>query len=369
MALIKCPFCGESVSSNADKCPHCGNNPNKKPRRKWKKKDYIILFSIIGAVVAIGIVLFLLLRPDPYLKKGRDYISDNFVQTYKEYIQSKVGRHIDLTDFDIRDFIMEEWDRKSCVGHFNLPLKDDSVYSVCAYSFYLKKVETLFVVFRYGEPILIKDRDGLAQEMESNICVVKKDGSAIHLDARDCLELDYLDAHCTVNGYPDFEKLGKELSAYIKQRYGEYEVICSCDGVDDAIRQNSSNKTHVLEVADETVVEEPLAEEYTEAVIDENDTQLKEHDLNVNLYGRIGGDNTAWLKIENGQGSYHFLDYTRAIRVKEYNQSSKKLIVHGYATGSGDYIGEFDGEFDGTTYQGTFTNYKGVKITFHLSRE
>ncbi len=34
MALIKCSECQKEVSSNAEKCPHCGNPINKVPKCK-----------------------------------------------------------------------------------------------------------------------------------------------------------------------------------------------------------------------------------------------------------------------------------------------------------------------------------------------
>ena len=460
MALIVCPHCGTQVSDKAKKCPQCGNNPHKKPRRKWGKKDYIILSCIIAAVIAVGVALFFILRPDPYLKKGRDYLSNDIIQKYKDNILSKTDRYIDISDFDIRDYIKEEWDRKSSIEHFNIPLKNDAVYSVCAYSFYretnddvvmidngvptlpcfithLLKIETLFVVFRNDEPSFIRDRKGLEDDMKSEICVVKKDGSVISFDFHDNLEFYHIESsNKKANGKENLQEVMAEMAAYLNDKYGDYDIVCGCNSVNEIRQQHKANMeedsisetdsengtiidgfeynaqlldydgdfTNIRNAPSGTVVDKLYgykgANEYYMYLTDKNGEWWRIRDnkvydkssgevrylegnqawihsscikktrnqgLDANLYGRIGGDNSAWMKISDGQGSYHFLDYTRDVQVKEYNRSLGKLIVHGYATGSGKYIGEFDGTFDGTSYSGTFTNYKGVKITFDLS--
>ena len=248
MALIVCPHCGNQVSENANMCPSCGNNPHQKPRKKWKKKEYIILFSVITAVIAVVVLLFLALRPDPYLKKGRLFLTEKYEEFHRECSNNSSKLHLEISDnikFDISDFIEEEWDRKSCVKHFNIPLENDPVYSICAYQFCnisnndirsmddasalfltLLGSKTIFVVFRNGEPMNTRDQNGLADEMNSKICVVKKDGKSIPLDFHDCLELEYIDI-----SYSNPNEAAKRAGEYVEQKYGSYEVICSCNSV------------------------------------------------------------------------------------------------------------------------------------------
>lgn len=84
------------------------------------------------------------------------------------------------------------------------------------------------------------------------------------------------------------------------------------------------------------------------------------------LYGRIGGDNYAELHYHGGTGYYTFIGYTRIVRWGSYNRNTGQLILKGYDENNGKYIGQFVGKVIAGRYKGTFTNYKGGKVTFDL---
>ncbi len=86
--------------------------------------------------------------------------------------------------------------------------------------------------------------------------------------------------------------------------------------------------------------------------------------------GRIGGDNNAWLQFDNNiNGSYGFLNYTRILKFTSYNNRNGSLVLTAYERGTRKYIGKFVGKYSSynSRYTGTFTNYKGGKVTFDLS--
>lgn len=84
--------------------------------------------------------------------------------------------------------------------------------------------------------------------------------------------------------------------------------------------------------------------------------------------GRIGGDNAAWLQFDNNRsGSYGFLNMTRKLKFVSYNSRNRSLILNAYEKGTGKYIGKFVGKYSNERYTGTFTNYKGGKVTFDLA--
>lgn len=84
--------------------------------------------------------------------------------------------------------------------------------------------------------------------------------------------------------------------------------------------------------------------------------------------GRIGGDNNAWLEFfDNNNGKYIFLNMTRNLRFVSYNNKTHSLVLNSYERGTGKYLGKFVGKYYNARYTGTFTNYKGGKVTFDLS--
>ena len=51
MALIECHECGEPISDEAKRCPHCGA---KKPYVRWKQNLLAIVLIAAFLIVAIG---------------------------------------------------------------------------------------------------------------------------------------------------------------------------------------------------------------------------------------------------------------------------------------------------------------------------
>ncbi len=88
--------------------------------------------------------------------------------------------------------------------------------------------------------------------------------------------------------------------------------------------------------------------------------------LSKTFYGRIGGDEGCILFINGTHGYYTFLNYSRNVKLKSYDPGSGRMVVNGYEEGSGKYIGKFVGTYNGSRYSGTFTNYKGISISFDL---
>ena len=83
--------------------------------------------------------------------------------------------------------------------------------------------------------------------------------------------------------------------------------------------------------------------------------------------GRIGGDYNAWLQFDSySYGNYGFLNMTRNLKFVSYNSRNRSLILNAYERGTGKYIGKFVGKYSNSRYTGTFTNYKGGKVTFDL---
>ena len=60
MAMITCPECGASVSSEAENCPTCGHPINIKPKRRSRAAG-LRTGAIIGLMGGIGIIIVLLL--------------------------------------------------------------------------------------------------------------------------------------------------------------------------------------------------------------------------------------------------------------------------------------------------------------------
>ncbi len=100
----------------------------------------------------------------------------------------------------------------------------------------------------------------------------------------------------------------------------------------------------------------------------------------IDMTGQIGTSN-GWLNMNGTKGSYSYATPTgriqRILTFGSYNKKSGRLVLN--ATDKrGNYIGQFDGTYTRQTYyedgqqlgyeryKGTFTNNKGVKITFDL---
>lgn len=86
--------------------------------------------------------------------------------------------------------------------------------------------------------------------------------------------------------------------------------------------------------------------------------------MEVYLEGRICSDNNASMRIFGKDGEYHFINYTRTIKVQQYNAATGDLVVYGYEQNTDKYIGKFEGTLTSSKYKGKFTNYKGVECTF-----
>ena len=103
----------------------------------------------------------------------------------------------------------------------------------------------------------------------------------------------------------------------------------------------------------------------------QKENSAKTSEIYMFLTGRIGGDENSQISLEGRTGSYTFLNYSRDVKVDEYNEQTGHLVISGYERGTGKYIGRFDGMLKqykdgGHYYQGKFTNYKGVSLTFSL---
>ncbi len=61
MALMKCPECNGDVSSEADKCPHCGKPFLPPAKSKLSKDVWILFWAYIGipALIILGLILYL----------------------------------------------------------------------------------------------------------------------------------------------------------------------------------------------------------------------------------------------------------------------------------------------------------------------
>ncbi len=60
MAMITCPECGASVSSEAENCPTCGHPINIKPKRRSRAAG-LRTGAIVGLIGGIGIIIVFLL--------------------------------------------------------------------------------------------------------------------------------------------------------------------------------------------------------------------------------------------------------------------------------------------------------------------
>ena len=60
MALIKCPECNGDVSSEADKCPHCGKPFLTQAKKELPKNVWILFWVYIGipAIVILAVLLY-----------------------------------------------------------------------------------------------------------------------------------------------------------------------------------------------------------------------------------------------------------------------------------------------------------------------
>ena len=92
---------------------------------------------------------------------------------------------------------------------------------------------------------------------------------------------------------------------------------------------------------------------------------------NTYFSGTIGTARGCMTIDNNGHGSYTYdcngTDLTRNINVVSYNEKTGQLIIKSFNR-SGEYVGVFEGYLDDSQlYSGTFTNYKGGTISFHLS--
>ena len=56
MAIINCKECGQEVSSNAEKCPKCGNPINEK-----SKEGCFLQTLNMGCLITFGIILFIII--------------------------------------------------------------------------------------------------------------------------------------------------------------------------------------------------------------------------------------------------------------------------------------------------------------------
>lgn len=91
---------------------------------------------------------------------------------------------------------------------------------------------------------------------------------------------------------------------------------------------------------------------------------------NTTFTGTVGSKCTLIID-NNGGGSYTYdlkgQPITRSIKLKSYNKTTGQLLIEGYDP-KGQYIGVFDGyTSNNTSYDGTFTNYKGGAVGFKLS--
>ncbi|PVV05866.1 MAG: protein nirD [gamma proteobacterium symbiont of Ctena orbiculata] len=52
---VNCLYCGESISDEADRCPHCGapSHYQKKGFRVGAKERFLLLFALFSAVTLI----------------------------------------------------------------------------------------------------------------------------------------------------------------------------------------------------------------------------------------------------------------------------------------------------------------------------
>ena len=95
-------------------------------------------------------------------------------------------------------------------------------------------------------------------------------------------------------------------------------------------------------------------------------TQYTQKALHLELYGNICNDNHASMKIDCDGGEYHYINYTRIVKVHQYNSVTGELVVYGYENNTDKYIGKFEGILTSDMYQGKFTNYKGIECSFSL---
>lgn len=115
---------------------------------------------------------------------------------------------------------------------------------------------------------------------------------------------------------------------------------------------------------------QPMTQQIDNTTTVKNESQsVPETTLHLNLYGRICSDNGSSMTIKGDVGEYHFIDYTRTLKVHQYNAATGELIVYGYEKNTDKYIGKFEGILNATSYQGKFTNYKGVECTFQFDRD
>ena len=83
------------------------------------------------------------------------------------------------------------------------------------------------------------------------------------------------------------------------------------------------------------------------------------------MSGRLGDCPDALFSYFRGDNFYQYQNIKRTLKLVSYNPSNGQLIFNGYDQ-KGKYIGKFVGKFSSKRehYEGTFTNYKGIKITF-----
>lgn len=93
MALIKCSECGKEYSSNADKCPNCGNPTKGKKNNRSNNQAVGGLISSLLGLAAIGFIIYFIVGV--VMKSNVD---GSKYDTKKIY---KVGDTLDCPDFDV----------------------------------------------------------------------------------------------------------------------------------------------------------------------------------------------------------------------------------------------------------------------------
>lgn len=102
-----------------------------------------------------------------------------------------------------------------------------------------------------------------------------------------------------------------------------------------------------------------------------NVAKTNPYPYNTYFSGTIGTARGCMTIDNNGHGSYTYdcngTDLTRNINVVSYNEKTRQMIIKSFNR-SGEYVGMFEGYLDDSQlYSGTFTNYKGGTVSFHLS--
>lgn len=144
----------------------------------------------------------------------------------------------------------------------------------------------------------------------------------------------------------------------------------------DSLRIVKQVEAELKEKASEVSDTKALATQKSEPIPRSNSSTTPEAapvNLHLDMYGMIGGSGELHFYSDNPANSTYSYDcygnyLTRTLKLGSYDANTGKLILKSYELGTGKYLGQFVGTLRGSKYTGIFTNTKGGKVNFSLSK-